>query len=294
VGTESWADGFLQTLTMDADGNIYAVGSFGDLYEPTHGVRKWNGSTWTAVGSWPEYSPVNIWTAAVDGSGNLYVGGIIYRNYSVDASAFVAKWDGATWSVADSWTEPKGSVSTLAVDALGHLVVGWYVATADWGHEHRLMHWDGGAWTALASGFDEGVRALAVDGRGRLAVGGDFEHAGTRFSSHFGLWSEPTATPVALQPRPSNTILRIAVPNPFNPRTTVRFDLPDAAHVRLAIHDVGGRLVRTLVEAELPRGAHGIDWNGKDERGADVASGSYFALIEADARREVMPLTLVK
>jgi hypothetical protein len=294
VGTESWFDCTLLALTVDADGNIYAAGSFGGDVEPTHGVRKWNGSTWTAVGSWTEGSPVNASAIAVDSSGDVYVGGIIYRDYALEGSAYLARWDGTAWSTVDTWTEPLGWTNVLAFDAQGHLVVGYYFTTADQHLGHTLVRRDGSSWSTLGSGLDAAVLALAVDSRGRLAVGGDFSHAGGISSGNIGLWSEPSAAPVAPLTGPPNAILHAAAPNPFNPRTTVRFELPDAAHVRLAIHDVRGRLVRTLVDAELPRGAHGIDWNGRDERGADVASGSYFALIEAGDRREVMPLTLVK
>ncbi|MBN2564581.1 MAG: carboxypeptidase regulatory-like domain-containing protein [Candidatus Eisenbacteria bacterium] len=69
-------------------------------------------------------------------------------------------------------------------------------------------------------------------------------------------------------------------PNPFNPRTTVRFDVPSRAAVGLRVYDVSGRLVRTLVNA----GAHdpgrfSVEWNGTDERGTPVAAGVYFALL---------------
>ena len=89
-------------------------------------------------------------------------------------------------------------------------------------------------------------------------------------------------------------MLRPASPNPFNPCTTVRFELPGAAHVRLAIHDVRGRLVRTLADTDLPGGFHGFAWDGRDAHGNAVASGIYFARLEAGARRETAPLTLVK
>jgi hypothetical protein len=124
VGAETWDDATVAALVTGPEGNLYAVGSFGDEYEPTHGVRKWDGAAWTAVGAWPQYSPTRVWCAAVDGSGRLYVGGIVYRNYSVNASAFLARWDGAAWSAVDGWTEPRGGTRSLAVDAHGHLVVG--------------------------------------------------------------------------------------------------------------------------------------------------------------------------
>ncbi len=71
-------------------------------------------------------------------------------------------------------------------------------------------------------------------------------------------------------------------PNPFNPKTTLRFALPRAAAVELAIFDVNGRRVARLLKGEtLPAGNHAVDWNGRDEAGRALASGVYFARFAA-------------
>lgn len=299
VGATAWADNCeVRTIAVDTSGNLYANAMEGTcaMYEPAHNVLKWDGATWSPLGTtWSADYCGGVSVLAVDADGTLYAGGAIFRDYSLTVcSAYLAKWDGVEWSSPDGWTEPEGSVDLLATDAAGHLMVGGNFATAGGIPASCLARWDGSAWSTFGSGLDGTMRAVAVDSRGRLAVGGDFTHAGTWSSADFGVWTEATAAPVAPMSGPANAILHPAVPNPFNPRTTVRFDLPDAAHVRLAIHDVRGRLVRTLVDAEFPRGAHGIDWNGRNEEGADIASGNYFALIEAGDRREVIPLTLLK
>ncbi len=56
-------------------------------------------------------------------------------------------------------------------------------------------------------------------------------------------------------------------PNPFNPRTTIRFDLPAAGQVRLVVYDLAGRLVRVLVEGEVSAGSHEAVWDGRDATG---------------------------
>jgi len=70
-------------------------------------------------------------------------------------------------------------------------------------------------------------------------------------------------------------------PNPFNPRTTIELSLPASSiplNIELTIHDVRGRLVRTIFHGPLTGGTrHGITWDGKDARGQPVASGVYFA-----------------
>jgi hypothetical protein len=66
-------------------------------------------------------------------------------------------------------------------------------------------------------------------------------------------------------------------PNPFNPSTTIRFSVPaPGSPVSLNVYDVSGRLVATLVDNEKISGTREVRWNGKDRRGADVASGVYF------------------
>lgn len=85
-----------------------------------------------------------------------------------------------------------------------------------------------------------------------------------------------------------------AHPNPFNPQTTIRFIVPSGGSVRLAVHDAAGRLVRTLVEAELPAGSHEAVWDGRDARGLGVASGSYFVRLFADGMAETTRVGLVR
>jgi flagellar hook assembly protein FlgD len=65
------------------------------------------------------------------------------------------------------------------------------------------------------------------------------------------------------------------VPNPFNPSTTLRFGLPEAGQVRLAVYDVTGALVRTLVDGHVDAGMREVAWDGTDAAGREVASGVY-------------------
>ncbi len=64
-------------------------------------------------------------------------------------------------------------------------------------------------------------------------------------------------------------------PNPFNPQTTVSFEVSAAGLVRVRIHDLRGAVVATLVDTVLPRGRHSVPWRGVDDRGRLVASGTY-------------------
>lgn len=94
-------------------------------------------------------------------------------------------------------------------------------------------------------------------------------------------------------PRPLARLLG-AAPNPFNPRTLIRFELSRAARVRLTIFDVRGARVRVLVDGSQPPGHHEVAWDGRDGRGMDAATGTYFYRLEAEQVAESKKLTLLR
>ena len=84
-------------------------------------------------------------------------------------------------------------------------------------------------------------------------------------------------------------------PNPFNPSTTIRFDLPVASEVNLAIYDARGRLVKSLARGEaFDAGRHVLKWDGKDDGGASVASGVYHLKLQSKGTSQVQRMTLIK
>jgi len=85
-----------------------------------------------------------------------------------------------------------------------------------------------------------------------------------------------------------------AVPNPFNPQTTILFTLPVEGHVDLHLYDVQGRLVRTLVSGVRPGGLNEARWDGRDDSGRSLASGTYFARLQAGGERSVRSMVLVR
>lgn len=108
----------------------------------------------------------------------------------------------------------------------------------------------------------------------------------------------PDGTWVADVPRPSGSGLRLLPnqPNPFNPQTNIVFEIdgPAAADVALALYDMGGRLVRTLVAERLEPGRHRRLWDGRDAQGRGVAAGTYFARLSTRGQVVTRPLSLVK
>ncbi len=85
------------------------------------------------------------------------------------------------------------------------------------------------------------------------------------------------------------------VPNPFNPQTTIAYDLPKQTTVSLRVFDVSGQLVRVLVDREIAtEGRHESIWNGRDETGRRVSSGTYFYRLEAGEYSETRRMALIK
>ena len=95
------------------------------------------------------------------------------------------------------------------------------------------------------------------------------------------LWSGTAVTGVEENDLPTQYALYDNVPNPFNPITTITYDLPRASSVRLMIFDVSGRRVRVLVdESNVLPGRHEAVWRGRDQTGSEVAAGVYFYRLE--------------
>ena len=106
-----------------------------------------------------------------------------------------------------------------------------------------------------------------------------------------GCWMTPAAgdspsAPFALEQN---------VPNPFNPRTEIRFALPAAASVSLEIFDLAGRRVRELLAGRTyPGGTHALSWNGRDDANRSLPSGVYFYRLESGQRSLTRKMTLLR
>ncbi len=79
---------------------------------------------------------------------------------------------------------------------------------------------------------------------------------------------------------PKSTTLAQNFPNPFNPSTTIKFDLKDKGFVTLKVYNVAGQLVRTLVNGVKDANTYTVTWDGMNDRGGAVASGIYFYKME--------------
>ncbi len=89
-----------------------------------------------------------------------------------------------------------------------------------------------------------------------------------------GVWDHPVdSNPVTA---PKRLWLAQNTPNPFNPRTSIDFEVPRAGEVVLGVYAVTGRLVRTLLHERRQPGPYRVDWDGRDDAGRRAATGTYF------------------
>jgi hypothetical protein len=73
-------------------------------------------------------------------------------------------------------------------------------------------------------------------------------------------------------------------PNPFNPATTIDYTVPAKGHANLTVYDAAGRLVRALVDGSVESGKRSITWDGRDNAGQILASGTYFYSLSIDGQ----------
>jgi hypothetical protein len=196
---------------------------------------------------------------------------------------------GSSWSLQGELGSGKGPIRSMLVHPHDGNIV--YAAAATGVYLSR----DGGvSWEDFNAGIDPGadLYTLAVDSvaRGKVFVGG----APPYYAS--SLIYERDLEPVGIEePRgetgttlPAAFLLAQNYPNPFNPVTTIPFEVPPSegarAHVNLAIRDVRGRLVVTLIDSDFEAGRHQVVWNGKNRNEENVASGIYFCVLRTSQR----------
>lgn len=153
--------------------------------------------------------------------------------------------------------------------------------------------------TDLPEGFEAGSLrwAPAISFDGSIAIVqwlDDFwntEYYILEFTAAVAIEEQDPADSVVTPPA-----LRLAqnYPNPFNPQTTIEFAVPHAQYVHLAIYDLRGHRVHTLVGDEVGAGEHAVVWHGTDDRGRNVPSGTYIYRLDTASHTRLRTLTLLK
>ena len=194
MGGMAGTDNTVSAAVVDGSGNLYIGGRFTVAGEViANHVAKWNGSSWSALGSGigNDGQSTEVNALAVSGS-DLYAGGS-FTSAGGTAANYIAKWNGSTWSALGSGV--NGTVSALAVSG-SNLYAGGSFTSAGGNAATNIAKWNGSSWSALSSGLlgsdpaggnPPGVFALAVSGSD-LYVGGRFTTAGGNAAKGIAKW----------------------------------------------------------------------------------------------------------
>ncbi len=131
----------------------------------------------------------------------------------------------------------------------------------------------------------------SIDLRVEEALG--FGEAGQRFELE-GTVTMSFSSDGVTPSNPGAALLQQNRPNPFNPRTEIRYELPSATAVELSVFDVAGRKVKTLVSGHQAAGSHAVLWLGDDVDGRPVASGVYIYRLEGPGVSQSKRMILVR
>jgi len=273
----------LGKMTLDAEGSLYLVGTTRSVGFPTtpgayqeEFVGAVNGCE---VPFGQDYNCEDIYVAKLGTDGN----GIIWSTYLGGTKV----------------EEGKG----IAVDAAGRVYVTGYTNSPDFppsgmdfGAEIIVCRLDATGsildYTySLDSGSANRGNGITVDTNGHVYFTGTIGVPASIYISKLSsdnLLSASEGTPGTLR-------LDGNYPNPFNPRTTIFFELSTPSAVRLEVYDLAGHIVRRLLKDEfLGAGQHEIPWHGRDEFGHRAAAGVYLYRLEVGNYVETKRMALVK
>jgi hypothetical protein len=165
---------------------------------------------------------------------------------------------------------------------------------ADAAHVYRRVGSDPAArLSALPLPVNQG-RVDYLDAAGDVARGSVLRYSLglVRDDQEFGRTPETAITLTAIVP--ATTALHPAYPNPFNPETTIAFDLARAGQTRLEVFDASGRRIRTLADENLAAGSYTRAWDGRDATGRPVPSGVYYCRLSTDGVTSLRKLMLLR
>ncbi len=221
---------------------------------PTHFVTSFEGNPYLAMNIYVLKATLD--DIAVKAGTEI---GVFYRGLCVGTAALTRS------------LEPDDSYLSIIVstdDPLTEEVDGFVP-----GRSVSFRLWDGKdeyTMSATACSEDEDLKALRFESQGTIVV----ELTGKTLPKEYRLYS--------------------CYPNPFNPTTTIRYDLPNDGHVKLLVYDLQGRLMRTLVSEQREAGYQSVIWDGRDDNGSMLPSGMYFYQLSAGSFSQVKKMALVK
>ncbi len=287
----------------------------GYLYVTTGpALDRYDGSTFTTA--WTEPSGYALISMTAAGARDMLIFGTGVEagsGYSTYGAGVVHTYDGSTFQQIGSLTGTSGGVQCLgfheeatpvrlvSFDIRSHdgaVRIIWQ-ATMDRDHAgfHVLRAEEG--TTAFVRITDEMIASARgrtgyefVDRAGTPGVTYRYRLEAVDHSGGSQTFDLPAITVAGVLP--NELVLHRNYPNPFNPTTTLTFELPEEGRAVLQVCDIDGRVVRTLIDAELARDTYSVEWDGRDANGQPVASGMYIARLQNGQRQASRKLVLIQ
>ncbi len=213
---------------------------------------------WLANGNWPDTSPPTVTDVSPNGGEEFSTG----ENVTI---TWIAADDTGVTSV-DILLSTDGGLTYDETIVEGTVNTGVYTWVASDGASSECR-----------------IRVIARDGAGLAG----FDDSDADFS-------KGSTTDGPGSPDIKDYYLAQNIPNPFNPVTAIRFDVPHKSRVRIEVYDVSGRLVKTLTDAIFEQGHHELVWDGKDASNRAAVSGIYFCRLDAPGFSSTMKMVLLR
>jgi len=292
------ATGSQATPAVSDDGSIFVIGDlhgYVDVYEYRAGTGTYE-VKWQYLFPWGTYYD---WATAlaVSGDGGTIAAGSYQYEGGQNSGELVVFDVGSNVPIWSFSSEDDMIVSAdISEDGSAIAAISWG-PLEDGGDDFWVFSRDSNrpflTYDCTGSPFD---LDMSSDGA-RCIVGGKAVHArimGSGGRLYCFDSSDPTGVDDPEIDVPGACVLLQNRPNPLNPLTTFNYFLAAPGRVRLAIYDLEGRLVATVVDDSGQRGRGSTVWNGRDGRGEAVSSGVYFARLEAGGGVDTRKITLIR
>jgi len=259
------------------------------------------GATWT-------------WTVFENGSNpsleivtNPNTGGI---NSSATVAKFTALQTGQPWAGCES--QHGSDIGTFSLDATNSTVkimvyktvisdVGLKFVIPSSGSlgEIKVSNTVTNEWEELTFDFSSHIGLPEAIGIDQIVVFPDFDLGGRTqdniiYFDNISFYSNSVGVDNRSETFPQGFVLEQNFPNPFNPSTTIRYELPEDGLVNVTIYDMMGRQVSTLVSNHQTAGYKSIQWNATNDFGKPVSAGVYLYQIQAGEFVQTKKMVLLK
>ena len=264
----------VENIYFNSQGHIF-LGTINGVYRSTD-----VGQTWEQVNA--GLNGIQIYAMTIDDQDHIYV---LTTLPGLFDGYYRSTDNGNSWEALDWVQDIDYVLDIIGVD--GHI----YVI-----NDQTILVSDdeGQTWSDLTSGLSPNEM---------FYLGGDLELTSSGYLYAGARYVHRSAYPVSTPPLDIEPInipeefsftLYPAYPNPFNPITTLHYDMPEDNLVNITIYDMVGRVVKTLININQTAGYHSIRWSATNYTGQPVSAGLYLYSIEAGDFRQTRKMVLLK